>query len=137
MKGGMGGVVAAILFVAILASGRAAAEPGDIFLIRTTAKTPDAVVEAIRAYATEQRWQFLGASKVKKGQVMLVKLCILAVGQKIWPVGLELSALLPCGNLGVYEKNGATELSLLRPHYLELLTRIRRSPRRARSPRRS
>jgi uncharacterized protein (DUF302 family) len=53
--------------------------------------------------------------------VTLVKICIPEVGQQIWPVGLHLSAMLPCGNLGVYQQEGKTEVSLLHPHYMQVL----------------
>ena len=93
----------------------------DMFLIRSTTKTPEAVVQAVRAYAEAKKWQYLGANKVKHGQVTLVKICIPEVGQQIWPVGLHLSAMLPCGNLGVYQKEGKTEISLLHPRYMQVL----------------
>lgn len=58
---------------------------------------------------------------MKKGEVTLVKVCIPAVGQMIWSVGLELSALLPCGNVAVYQGKGRTEVSMLDPRYMQLL----------------
>jgi len=93
----------------------------DIFLIRTTPKSPDAMVLAIKDYTEKNKWQYLGEIKVKKGEVRLVKICIPEVGRLIWPVGLQLSALLPCGNVGVYLKDGATEISVLHPRYMQLL----------------
>lgn len=51
----------------------------------------------------------------------LVKICIPEVGQQIWPVGLHLSALLPCGNIGIYQKDGKTEMSLLHARYMHVL----------------
>jgi uncharacterized protein (DUF302 family) len=93
----------------------------DMFLIRSTSKTPEGVVQAVKAYAEAKNWQYLGANKVKKGQVTLVKICIPEVGQQIWPVGLQLSAMLPCGNLGVYQKEGKTEISLLHARYMQVL----------------
>jgi hypothetical protein len=50
-----------------------------------------------------------------------VKLCIPAVAQLIWPVGLQLSALLPCGNVGIYQKGMTTEISVLHPRYMHVL----------------
>ena len=102
-------------------SGPTRAASDDMFLIRSTAKTPEAVVAAVKAYAEAKHWQYLGANKVKKGQVTLVKICIPAVGQQIWPVGLHLSAMLPCGNLGVYQQQGKTQISLLHPRYMQVL----------------
>jgi len=97
------------------------AAPGTMFTVRSTATAPEAVVEAVQAYAEGKQWQYLGADKVKRGQMTLVKLCIPEVGQQIWPVGLHLSAMLPCGNLGVYQQGGTTEMSLLHPRYMPML----------------
>ncbi len=55
------------------------------------------------------------------GSGHLIKICLPAVGKEVWPLGLYLSAMLPCGNLGVYRNDGATEVSLLDPHDMELL----------------
>jgi Domain of unknown function DUF302 len=96
--------------------------PGpDMVLVRPTTKSADQVADAVKTYADGKKWVYLGANKVKKGEVTLVKVCIPAVGQMIWDVGLELSALLPCGNLGVYQKSGRTEISMLDPRYMQLL----------------
>jgi hypothetical protein len=99
----------------------AGADPNAIFIIRHTDKPPPEAVAAIEAYARDNAWIYLGASKVKKGQVTLVKICIPEVGRLVWQVGLQLSALLPCGNLGVYQKNGVTEISALHPRYMSVL----------------
>src|SRR5512144_2342496 len=70
-----------------------APRPGpDMVLVRPTAKSADQVADAVKTYAEGKKWIFLGANKVKKGEVTLVKACIPAVGQMIWDVGLELSA---------------------------------------------
>ena len=98
-----------------------AQNPNDIFIVRTTSKTPDAIVAAIKSHSEEKKWEYLGESKVKKGEVTLVKICIPAVGQLIWPVGLHLSAMLPCGNVGIYQKGTATEISVLHPRYMHAL----------------
>lgn len=98
------------------------AEPQDMFLLRSTEKTPEAVVEAVKAYAAAKQWQYLGANKVKQGQVTLVKICIPEVGQQLWPVGLHLRAMLPCGNLGVSQKEGTTEIALLHARYMQVLS---------------
>lgn len=114
-------LIAASALLLMLPMAARAAEPNDIFIIRTTDKSPEAAVAAIEAYAEENKWIYLGDDKVKKGQVTLVKICIPEVGQIVWPVGLQLSALLPCGNLGVYQKDGVTEISALHPRYMSVL----------------
>jgi uncharacterized protein (DUF302 family) len=53
--------------------------------------------------------------------VTLVKICIPEIGQMVWPAGLQLSALLPCGNIGVYQRDGKTEISVLHPRYMYVL----------------
>ena len=93
----------------------------DTLIVRVTSKSPDEVVAAIKSYSERKKWQYLGESKVKKGEVRLVKLCIPEVGQLLWPAGLQLSAMLPCGNLGVYAKGSATEISLMHPRYMHVL----------------
>lgn len=92
----------AALAALLLLSCPAQAAPDDIFIVRTTAKTPDAIVAAVRSYSEQQEWLFLSENKVKQGEVTLVKICIPEVGKLIWPAGLRLSALLPCGNIGIY-----------------------------------
>ena len=98
-----------------------AAAPSSLFVVRATAKTPNAVVDAIKGYAEAHKWQYLGASKVKNGEVTLVKVCIPEVGKLVWPQGLQMSALLPCGNLGIYTQAGKTEVSMLSARYLHVL----------------
>jgi uncharacterized protein (DUF302 family) len=98
-----------------------AATPSNLFIIRTSAKTPDAIVEGIKTYVEAHKWQYIGATKVKKGEITLVKVCIPEVGKLVWPQGLYLSALLPCGNLGIYTKAGKTEVSMLNPRYMHVL----------------
>lgn len=105
----------------VLSAVARADEPDDIFIVMATAKKPAAVVEAVKAYAEQMEWRYIGDSKVKQGNVTLVKICIPEVGRAVWPAGLRLSALLPCGNLGVYETELATEISLLHPRYMHVL----------------
>lgn len=95
----------------------------DLIVVRETAKTPEQVVQAIKAYAEDKKWVYMGANKVKppQGEVTFVKVCIPAVGKLLWPLGLQMSALLPCGNLGVYQKQGKTEISMLDPRYMQML----------------
>ena len=50
----------------------------DLILVRPTEKSPEAVVEAIKAYAEGKKWAYIGAYKVKspQGEVTLVKVCV-------------------------------------------------------------
>lgn len=95
--------------------------PNDMFIIKSTSKEPDAVVAAIKAHSEQKKWQYLGDSKIKQGQITLVKICIPEVGQVLWPAGSHLSAMLPCGNIGIYKKDARTEVSVLHPRYMHVL----------------
>lgn len=97
------------------------ADPKAMFVIRQTDKTPEAVVKAIEQYADRQDWFFLGADRIKFDEVTLVKVCIPEIGGLIWPQGMHLSALLPCGNIGIYRQGGKTEVSMLRGAYMHAL----------------
>ena len=96
--------------------------PGpDMVIIRSTTKIPDQVVDAIRSYSEQKKWMYMGANKAKQGEVTMVKVCIPQVSQLLWPVGLHMSALLPCGNVGVYQSKGQTQISMLHPRYMHVL----------------
>jgi len=107
----------ALLTLIALAAPAHAGEAEDIFVLRSSAKAP----EAVRRYSERMEWRYIGDSKVKGGAVTLVKICIPAVCRAIWPAGLKVSALLPCGNIGVYQTDGGTEISLLHPRYMTIL----------------
>lgn len=95
----------------------------DLILVRTSAKSPAEVVDAIKVHSDAKKWVYMGANSVKpkQGEVTMVKVCIPQIGAIIWPLGLHLSALLPCGNVGVYLNQGKTEVSMLHPRYMQLL----------------
>lgn len=111
-----------LLLLGVLPNIARGADPKAMFVIRQTDKSPEALVAAIEKYADKQDWVFLGADKIKFDEVTLVKVCIPEIGGLIWPQGMHLSALLPCGNLGIYRaKNGKTEVSMLRGAYMHAL----------------
>ena len=58
----------------------------DLILVRQTDKSPDAAVEAIRTYAENRKWVYLGANKVKpaQGEVIFVKVCVPEVAKLIF-----------------------------------------------------
>lgn len=109
--------------ISLLSVAQTATSGPDLILIRPSAKSPSEVVDAIKAYAEAKKWVYMGANTVKpkQGDVTMVKACIPQVGGILWPVGLHLSALLPCGNFGVYQNQGKTEVSMLHPRYLQIL----------------
>jgi hypothetical protein len=92
-----------------------------MLIVRTSAKDRTEVVGAIKAYSEQKKWLYVGDSKIKNGEVTLVKFCIPQVSQALWPLGLQISAMMPCGNVGVYEKQGKTEISMLHPVFIQVL----------------
>ena len=102
------------LVVILLSAGIARAQaPEGIFMLRSTANSPDAVAAAIRVHAEQRKWMHLGETPLRNGEVLLVKLCMPEVARLLWPLGLQLSAMLLCGNVGIYRKGDATEISVL------------------------
>lgn len=118
-------MVCCALFGILPASMAQNVTPGgsDLILVRPTEKSPEVVVEAIKTYAKGKKWVYMGANKVKppQGEITFVKVCVPEVSKLIWPLGLQLSAMLPCGNFGVYQNQGKTEISMLHPRYMQVL----------------
>jgi hypothetical protein len=110
-----------IIATAILTAPVQSMASDDMFIIRQIDKTPEVFAQEVEAYAKNKEWNFLGAHKVKKGEVTLVKFCFKEVGKQLWKQGLHLSALAPCGNIGIYQKDGKTEISVLNPKYMNIL----------------
>lgn len=103
----------------VFAGDRAA--PNDLFVVKTSAKSPDAVFTAIRAYVADKKWLYLGDNKVKNDEVTLVKLCVPAASPDIWAAGLHVAALAPCGHIGIYREAGRTTVSMLHPKFMHVL----------------
>lgn len=97
------------------------AAPNDLFVIKTSAKSPDAVFAAIKAYVADKKWLYLGDNKVKNDEVTLVKLCVPAASPDIWAAGLHVAALAPCGHIGIYREAGRTTVSMLHPKFMHVL----------------
>lgn len=112
------------LLAAIVATPAFANEPSppnDFFIVKTSAKSPEAVFGAIKTYVADKKWLYLGDNKVKNGEVMLVKLCVPSAAKDIWAAGLHVSALAPCGHLGIYQEAGQTKVSMLHPKFMNAL----------------
>jgi len=113
--------VVAILASAMLMVGTAWSAD-DAFIIRTTTKSVEDVVKSIKAHAGKMKWVYLGENKVKKKTVVLIKICVKKAGKMAFKAGLKISALIPCGNIGIYKnKKGLTEISMLHPKYMNVV----------------
>lgn len=107
--------------VGLTAPGHATENPDGMFIVTSTPKTADAAVAAIKSYAADKKWLYLAEFKVKNGEMTLVKLCVPSVAKGIWAAGLHVGAMGPCGNLGIYQENGATRISMLHPKFMYAL----------------
>ena len=114
-------VTGALLAIALTSLAQGPMPGPDMIVITPTTKTPDQVVDAIKSYSEQKKWLYMGANKAKQGEVTMVKVCIPQVAQLLWPVGVHLSALLPCGNVGLYQTKGQTQISMLHPRYMQVL----------------
>jgi hypothetical protein len=111
----------ALALTPLLSIAQQPAPGAGMFVVKQTDKSREAAVDAVKSYSEKMKWQYMGADKVKNGQVTLVKVCIPDVGKLLWPLGLQVSAMLPCGNLGIYTSKDKTEISMLHPSYMQLL----------------
>lgn len=113
--------IALLLCALLLALTRpaAAGEPNAMFLMRDTDRAPDAVVAAVKAYAKSQDWVYVNDASLKG--VVYVKFCVPEMAKDIFAAGDHLAALLPCGSMAVYRKGGRTQISMLRPAYMNAL----------------
>lgn len=97
------------------------ASANDMISVTPTAKTPQAVADAVKAYTAEKKWIYFADGKVKNGEITLVKVCIPAAGKELFAAGLKASVLGPCGNLSIYVEKGKTEVALLNPMYMNAI----------------
>ena len=110
-----------ILCIALLAVGgqALAGPPNEHFLVRDTQRAPQDVVAAVKAYVGKQDWIYVNDAELKG--VIFVKFCVPALAKDIFAAGDHIAALLPCGSMAVYPKDGKTQVSMLHPGYMNAL----------------
>ena len=91
-----------------------------VIVVRSTSASPDEVVNTEDLFG-RQEVGLPRRNKVKNGEITMVKVCIPAVGSALWTANLQLTALLPCGNLSLYSKGGRTEIAMLHPAYMQVV----------------
>jgi len=111
----------ALLAVMLVSPATFAAGPSEMILVRSTTKSVDEVVKAIEAYSDKHDWFFLGADKLLRGKITLVKTCIPEVGPLVWTQDMKYTAMLPCGNISIYTSQGKTEIAVLSGRYMHTL----------------
>lgn len=110
-----------IALIAGLTACTTTADRNSMFVTRTSAKSPAELHQAIRQYAEQHKWLYIGDNKLKKGEVTQVRLCISEPAVDIWKVGMHVSAMLPCGHFGIYQEGGKTSVTLMHPRYMTML----------------
>jgi len=78
-----------------------------VIVVRSTSASPDEVVNTEDLFG-RQEVGLPRRNKVKNGEITMVKVCIPAVGAALWQVNMQLTALLPCGNVSIYSAGGKT-----------------------------
>jgi hypothetical protein len=97
-----------------------AGEPNDLFWVRSTQKSPQQIVAAIKEYVEARKWLYLADFKIKGGQVTAVKICYPPIGNDIFAAGMHVAAMMPCGHIAVYEEGG-TKIAMLHPKFMTAL----------------
>lgn len=112
---------AALVLASLFSMSAIAGEPNGMFIMRTTTKAPDAVQAAIKAYVVEKKWLYVNDNKLKAGEVTQVRMCVPDIGKDAWKAGMHVSAMVPCGQIGIYQQDGVTKISMLHPGFMSAL----------------
>lgn len=113
-------LVTAALALVLAAGAARAGEPNDNFWVRSSPKSPDELVAALKSYAEGRKWLYLAAFKIKGGEVTSVKICYPPIGKDIFAAGMHVAAMMPCGHIAVYN-DGGTKLAMLKPKFMTVL----------------
>lgn len=116
--------VGILLLVALVAAVAGCATPAareGMFLTRTSPKPPADVHQAVRQYVAQKEWLYIGDNKLKNGEVTQVRFCDRKAAANIWKAGMHVAAMLPCGQLSIYQEGGMTKVTMLHPRYLTVL----------------
>jgi hypothetical protein len=93
-----------------------------IFIVRDTTDSPAALAARIRDYAEgHDDWLFLSEYPLKGGEVTILKICYPPIGPDFFQADMKVSAMLPCGNIAIYEEGERTRMSLLHPRFMNEL----------------
>lgn len=113
----------ALLLAATLGAAGCATRPPhqDIYVTRSTAKSPGDLHQAIRQYVSQKGWLYINDNKIKGGEITQVRICDPKAAANIWNAGLKVSAMMPCGHLSIYQEGGTTKVTMLHPRFLTLL----------------
>lgn len=119
-RGRFGALVVAATALAL--AGCASAPPRqELFVTRTTTKTPAELHQSIRQYVAQKGWLYINDNKIKGGEITQVRICDAKAAANIWKAGMQVSAMMPCGHMSIYQDGGATKVTLLHPRFMTML----------------
>lgn len=96
-------------------------ESNAMFVTRASSKSPAQLHQAIKDYAAQKKWLYIGDNKLKNGEVTQVRLCIREAAADIWKAGMHMAAMMPCGHFGIYQEGGAGKVTMMHPRYMTTL----------------
>lgn len=103
--------------LAIVAVGARAGEPNEMFMIRSTDKSYGQVTDSVKSYVKKQGWVYVNDAELKG--VVMIKFCVPEMAKDIFAARDIVTAMLPCGQIGLYKKDGKTQIAMLHPAYME------------------
>lgn len=99
---------------ALSAAPATAQQTGGMIIVHTLDQSREDAVAAVRDYTeSHDDWVHLAEFDLAGGAATAVKVCYLPLGSDIVAAGLQVMAMMPCGHLAFYEKDGETRLSRL------------------------
>ncbi|WP_292294062.1 hypothetical protein [Marivita sp.] len=101
----------------------ATAEVSEHFIIHALEQTPQEAATLIRDFvAMNDDWSLNGEFEMMGGAAVGMKICFNAMRGYVAAAGLHNLAMMPCGNIALYEENGQSFLSMLDVGYLTTLS---------------
>lgn len=115
------GIVVIVLAAAGLAGCATRGAGENVFVTRSSAKSPAELHQSIRQYVAQKGWLYIGDNKLKGGEITQVRICDAKAASNIWKAGLHVSAMMPCGHMSIYQESGTTKVTMLHPRFLTML----------------
>jgi len=99
-----------------------AAEDDSLFIVQDLSQSVEEAADAVQQYVEDDDdWLFLARFGLLGGQVTALKICYLPIGSDIFAAGMQVAAMMPCGNLAFYEEDGQARMSMLDLAFLQVL----------------
>ncbi|MCC1492630.1 hypothetical protein [Cognatishimia sp. F0-27] len=101
----------------------AGADVSEHFIIHKLDQPPQEAATLVRDFiAMSDDWSLNGEFDMMGGAAVGMKICFNAMRGYVAAAGLHNLAMMPCGNLALYEEDGVSYLSMLDVGYLTVLS---------------